>query len=100
MNLSVIQSDIAAQRAKEEKLYVLSTTQVAEYFQCSYCTAWLWMSTGIIPSFRGGKAGYRWFTHAYVIDTIERKAREAIGNGYNKKDFPRIAYKYERNKKY
>lgn len=74
-------------------LNILSTKQVSEYFKCSLTTAWMFMRSGIIPSFQLGR---RWYTHDYVIDTIEEKAKELTERGYNSRSWPRMVWKSDK----
>lgn len=84
-------------RAKTSDLNVLSVAQVAEYFRVSHTTAWFYMKEGIIPSFQQGR---RWFTHDYVIDAIEKKARLLFDEGYARRSYPRMVSKYEHGVKW
>ncbi len=84
-------------REKIKALNILNTTQVAEYFRVSHATAWKYMREGIIPSFKHGRCYY---THAYVIDEIERKARTLFDEGYARRSYPRLVFKYEKGLKW
>ena len=90
-----------AQRALHDKnlspVNILTTTQVAEYFGCTKSTAYLYMKSGIIPSFQLGRY---WYTHDYVIDNIEKKARELLDAGFAKRSYPRMVWKSEEGKKW
>ena len=88
-----------ARRALQSKnlgpLNILGTRQIAEYFHCSQATAYLWMKSGVIPSFQIRRT---WYTHDYVVDTIEKKARELIDNGFVKRSYPRMVLKADQGK--
>jgi helix-turn-helix protein len=78
--------------ARVQQMTILNTRQVAEYFHVKPWTAWDWMRNGTIPSFR---VGSRYFTHDYVVDEIERKARELVNSGVARRMLPRIVSLYK-----
>jgi len=75
-------------------LNILGTRQVAEYYHVAMATAYNYMKHGVIPSFQVGR---RWFTHDYVVDEIDKRARRLTEHGINKRMFPMMVWKFDSN---
>lgn len=60
-------------------------------------TAWNYMRSGYIPSFR---VGARYFCHDYVLEEIARRAKRITQEGYNRRSWVRMVWKYEHGEKW
>jgi hypothetical protein len=78
-------------------LNILNPRQVSGMYHVSVGTAYNWMRYQIIPSFRIGK---HWFTHDYVLDSINEKAKQLEADEYNKRDFPRMVWRRDKGQEW
>lgn len=83
----------AVDKEESKSLNRYSIKDVADYFNVSYNTAWLWFRDGLIPYY---EIGSRKYCHGYILESIEKKARDLFSSNYVKRSFPRMVYKYNK----